>query len=66
MANNGVINGRARPEMTRRVGSILILSNIFVFRNEASPLSEVLTNLYRELLNGFRRSFLGDRVKNLS
>jgi hypothetical protein len=66
MANNGVVNGCARPEMAHRVGSILILSSTFVSRNEALSLEEVLANLRRELLNGLRRSFLGDRVKDLS
>jgi len=65
MANNGVINGCARPEMAHREGSILILSVTFVFRNEALSLNEVLTNFHRELLNGFRRSFLGNRIKDL-
>jgi hypothetical protein len=66
MANNGVVNKCARPEMARRVGCILILSSTFVFWDEALSLSEVLANFRRELLNGFRRSFPGDRVKDLS
>ena len=66
MTDNGVVNGCARGQMAHRVGCILILSITFVFRNEALSLSEVLANLKRELLNRFRLSFLGDRVKDLS
>jgi hypothetical protein len=66
MANNGVIKGRARPEMTHRVGCILNSSFTFVFRNEALSLNEVLAYFHRKLPNGFGRSFLGDWVKDLS
>jgi len=67
MANDSVVNGRARPEMALRIGWVLSTNIItVVFRNDAVSINKIPANALRQLQNRFRVSLLGDRIEVLS